>query len=268
MVAIVLTLCSAGRVGCDRRTADSPIRGGSNQGDEEVAVAAAADLRFALEEVEKAFATRNPQVIIAITYGSSGQLFAQLSHGAPFDLFLSADVDYPRRLIASGLAWKESEFQYAVGRLVIWVPMGSPIDPTTIKMDSFAHPGVGKIAIANPAHAPYGRAAESALKRAGVYERVKDRLVWGENVAQAAQFVESGAADIGVISLSLALVPAMKRKGTSWELPRDLYPPIEQGGVILERAKESKGAVQFREFMLGAEGRAILARHGLGRPDT
>src|SRR4029077_6100604 len=132
---------------------------------------------------------------------------------APFDIFFSADIDYPRKLIDAGLADADSEFLYAEGRSVGWVPNSSPLDLETLGIRAVADPSVRKVAIANPQHAPYGRAAEAALKTLGAYDAVKDRLVFGENIAQAAQFVESGAADVGLIALSLALSPAMKDKG-------------------------------------------------------
>src|SRR5262249_40754304 len=178
-----------------------------------VRVAAAADLKFALDEAAAEFRSKNPGIAVTVTYGSSGTLYAQLTQEAPFDLFLSADIDYPRKLIEQRKAVKESEFLYAVGHLVVWVPNGSKLDVDALGIRAVADPAVRKVAVANPRTAPYGRAAESALKTLGVYDRVKDRLVFGENIAQTAQFVEFGAADVGLIALSLALAPSMKDKG-------------------------------------------------------
>jgi molybdate transport system substrate-binding protein len=179
-------------------------------GKQEVRVAAAADLKFALEEVVQAFGQRHPRIDAKVTYGASGTFFAQLSNRAPFDLYLSADVDYPRKLIEQGLADKDSEFLYAVGHVVVWVPQSSPVDVQKFGVKALLDPSIKKVTIANPKHAPYGRAAEAALKSLGVYEDLKDKLVLGENIAQAAQFVQSGSADAGVIAMSLALAPPMR----------------------------------------------------------
>jgi molybdate transport system substrate-binding protein len=233
----------------------------------EVRVAAAADLKFAFDEVAAAFKAKHPGITVKPTYGSSGHFFTQLSTDAPFDLFLSADIDYPRKLIAQGKAINDSEFVYAVGRLVVWVPAASPVDVAKLGLRAVAEPGVRKISIANPRHAPYGRAAEAALKHAGLYDRVKDRLVLGENVAQAAQFVDTGAADVGVFALSLALAPTMRDRGRYVEVPADAYPPLEQGGVILTAATDRDAAQALRDFLTGDDGRAVLAKYGFRRPE-
>src|SRR5262249_16120402 len=149
-----------------------------------------------------AFHAANPKLKVTPTYGSSGNFYSQLTHEAPFDVYLSADIEYPRKLIAANLA--DGEFLYGVGRIVVWVPKASPLDVEKLGIEALADPSVRKISSANPAHAPYGRAAEAAMKKLGVYEAVQERLVLGENIAQTAQFVESGAADVGVIALSLA----------------------------------------------------------------
>jgi len=232
----------------------------------EISVAAAADLKFAFDEVVSAYQKENPGIQVSVTYGSSGNFYAQLSNQAPFDLFLSADIAYPRRLIENGLALKESEFLYAVGHLVVWVPNGSSLDLNKLGMKAVADPSVKKIAIANPKHAPYGRAAEAALKKFGVYDEVKDRLVLGENIAQAAQFVESGSADVGIIALSLALAPAMKDRGRYWLVPLDAYPRLEQGGVILAWAKDKEATQALQAFMTSTAGRAILKQYGFMLP--
>jgi molybdate transport system substrate-binding protein len=232
----------------------------------EVRVAAAADLKFAFDEVTTAFRTQHPDIAVRVTYGSSGNFYTQLSNDAPFDLFLSADVDYPRKLIEQGKAVKESEFLYAIGHLVVWTPNGSPIDLNKLGIRAVAEPGIRQVAIANPRHAPYGRAAEAALKHAGLYEQVKDRLVLGENVAQAAQFVDTGAADVGIFALSLALAPTMRDRGRYVDVPLDAYPELKQGGVILTTAKDQVAAQGLREFLTGPEARDILAKYGFRRP--
>lgn len=228
----------------------------------DVRVAAATDLKFALDEAVDVFRARHPNIKLQVTYGSSGNLYAQLVNHAPFDVFLSADVDYPHRLVREGLASEGDEFVYGVGRIVIWVPRSSSIDVEKLGMQSLLNPAVRKIAIANPRHAPYGRAAEAAMKSTGVYEQVKNRLVLGDTVLQAGQFVESGNADIGVISRSHALAPSLRDKGRFWEVPLDAYPRRVQGGVILSWVQSRSAADALRNFMLGEEGRTILRRFG------
>src|SRR6266571_4890621 len=169
-----------------------------------VRVAAAADLKFTMGEIVEAFRRERAGVDVLVTYGSSGNFYAQLSNHAPFDIFFSADVDYPRRLIRQGMALADSEFLYGVGRLVVWVPRTSPIEVEKLGMQALLSPSVRRIAIANPRHAPYGRAAEAAMKNLGVYDQVKNRIVLGDSVMQTAQFVASGGAEIGIISQSLA----------------------------------------------------------------
>lgn len=249
----------AGLVGCS---------GGDRAGGDgrKVRVAAASDLKFAFDEVTSEFQKKNPSIKVEVTYGSSGNFFAQLSNKAPFDLLLSADLEYPRKLIEAGHGVKESEFQYAVGHLVLWVPKGSKLDLDKLGIRAVTDPSVKKVAIANPKHAPYGRAAEAALKKLGVYDDVKDRLVLGENIAQTAQFVESGAADVGLIALSLALAPGMREKGRFWDVPLDAYPRLEQGGLILNWAKDKEATQALRDFLTGKDGRAILKKYGFILP--
>jgi molybdate transport system substrate-binding protein len=227
-----------------------------------VRVGAAADLKVAFADIVAAFQRQNPDVKVEVTYGSSGNFYSQLSSRAPFDLFLSADVDYPRRLVEQGLAAPNSEFSYAVGGLVLWVRKASPIAVEKLGIEALLDHSVRKIAIANPRHAPYGRAAEAALKKLGVYENVKDKLVYGENIIQTAQFVESGAADIGLISHSLAAAAPLRDEGRTWEVPADSYPSLEQGGVILSWAQDRQTAEALRSFILGDSGKKILHRYG------
>jgi molybdate transport system substrate-binding protein len=225
-----------------------------------VAIAAAADLNFALEKVSREFRAAHPDVDLAIAYGSSGNFYAQIRNQAPFDVFLSADVEYPRKLVEDGIGARDSLFVYAVGRIVVWVPASSPLDPATaLRAASVRH-----IAIANPQHAPYGRAAEAALRSLGLYDGVAKKLVLGENVAQTLEFVQSGAADVGIVALSLALAPPVRGQGRYWEVPGTAYPKIEQGGVIL---KDSKAAREFRSFLLGAGARRILKQYGFSLPE-
>jgi molybdate transport system substrate-binding protein len=229
-------------------------------------VAAAADLKYAFDDLKQAFERSHTDIQVQLTYGSSGNFFAQLENRAPFDVFLSADVDYPRRLAAKGLALTDREFQYAIGHLVLWAPRTSSLDVAKLGIQALLDPSVRKIAIANPRFAPYGRAAEAALKSLGVYDRVQDRLVLGDNVGQTVQFIQTGAADIGLISLAQARSPALRDEGRFCEVPRDAYPPLEQGGIILSWVQDRDAAESLRAFVTGADGKAILKRYGFALP--
>ncbi len=233
----------------------------------EIAVAAASDLNFAFKEAAGVF-EQQTGTHVKLSLGSSGNLFSQIQNGAPFDLFFSADIRYPQKLEESGQAVPGSVFRYAVGRIVLWVPnrRGLPSPQQGLRM--LLNGAIRKVAIANPKHAPYGRAAVAALEYAGVYGSVKDKLVLGENISQAAQFVESGAADVGLIALSLALAPAMQQAGQYWEIPQEAHPPIEQGAVVLKNGHNRVSAQAFVSFLQGREGQAILRRHGFVLPDA
>jgi molybdate transport system substrate-binding protein len=264
-VALLIGICTLSAVfcsGCDKNDKNPGPPSAQPPADRAVSVAAAADLKHALDEIAAEFQKSHPATKVNLTYGSSGNFYSQLSNKAPFDIFFSADIEYPKKLIAAGLAAKDSQFKYAMGRIVVWVSKDSAIDVEKLGIESLAQPSVKKIAIANPEHAPYGRAAEAAMKKLGVYDRVKDRLVLGENIAQTAQFVETGAADVGIIALSLATAPALKDKGKYWAVPLDAYPTLDQGGVILSWAKDAEATEQFKAFVIGPDGRAILKRYG------
>lgn len=232
----------------------------------EVRVAAAADLKFAMDALSEKF-EKQTGARINVTYGSSGNFYSQMQNGAPFDLFFSADIDYPRKLEAAGLAEPGTLFKYAIGRIVIWMPAASKIDLTKQGWNALLDSTVEKIAIANPEHAPYGRAAVAALQKAGIYDSVKTKLVFGENISQAAQFVQSGNAQAGIVALSLAVSPPM-REGKRWEIPADLHPPIEQGAILLKSARNKQAAQQFLEFVRSAAGRATLAKYGFEFPEN
>lgn len=231
-----------------------------------LSVAAASDLKFALDDVIAAYRTHHPSVTINVTYGSSGNFFAQIGNGAPFDLFFSADVMYPQQLAEKGLVLDGSQFQYAEGRLVLWVPTASKLDVQGKGLNALLDPQVNKVAIANPAHAPYGRAAEAALKSLGMYDKVKDKLVTGDNIAQTAQFVQSGAADAGLIALSLALGGPMVNAGRYWLVPETAHPKLVQVACILKRTAVLSAAQDFAEFVKGGAGRLVLKRYGFLLP--
>ena len=236
----------------------------------ELVIAAASDLNAAVKELIAGFEKRTGHTV-KLSLGSSGNFHAQIRNGAPFDLFLSADLTYVRDLERSGLTEPETSFIYAIGRIVVWVPRNASIDVQALGMKALVHPEVRKIAIANPEHAPYGRAAVAAMEKAGIYGAAKNKLVLGENISQAAQFVQSGAADIGVVALSLALAEPMKSQGKFWDVPLDQYPRMEQGAVILKQATRSGHAAAAREFLAelrSPQGRAILQKFGFSLPDN
>lgn len=224
-----------------------------------LSVAAAADLRFALDELASEFRGAHRNVDLRIAYGSSGDFFAQIQNQAPFDLFLSADIEYPRRLLRERIGVPDSLFVYAVGRIAVWVPSASMLDPAT----ALESPALRHISIANPQHAPYGRAAEAALRSLGLYDRVGNKLVFGENVSQALEFIQSGAAETGIVALSLVLAPPVRGQGRYWEVPLAAYPKMEQGGVIL---KDTPAARQFRSWMLSPAGARVLQEYGFSLP--
>jgi molybdate transport system substrate-binding protein len=232
----------------------------------EIRVAAAADLNFAMADLSGQF-EKQTGIRVNVTSGSSGNFFSQIQNGAPFDLFFSADIEYPRKLAAAGFAEPETLREYALGRIVIWMPAGAKPDVAKQGWSTLLDTSVQKIAIANPEHAPYGRAAVSALQKAGIYDQVKTKLVYGENISQAAQFVQSGNAQAGIIALSLAISPGLK-EGEIWEIPAETYPPIQQGAVVLKSAKSKNAARAFLEFVGSPAGRKILEKHGFTIPEA
>jgi molybdate transport system substrate-binding protein len=234
--------------------------------DREINVAAAADLSAALKEVAANYEKRTG-IVVKLSFGASGALTQQIQNGAPFDVFFSADMEYPRQLIAGGQAESATLYRYAVGRLVLWVPRNSPLDVEHKGMDVLLDLSVKKISIANPQHAPYGRAAVAALKHYGLYEKVTGRLVLGENVSQAAQFVESGNAQAGFVAVAHAIAPAMQGKGKYWIVPAEAYPPLDQGVVLISHSPHQQDAAAFLEYMKTAEVAAVLRRYGFSLPD-
>jgi molybdate transport system substrate-binding protein len=231
----------------------------------DVSVAAAADLKFAMDELGREFEKANPGVKLKMTFGSSGNFFSQISNGAPFDLFLSADASYARQLAAAGLGQGEA-FLYAIGRIAVVVPESSALPLLRDGIRILVNSSVRSVAIANPRHAPYGRAAEAAMTSLGILPAVKEKLVFGENIAQAMQFVESGAAEAGVVALSLALAPTMKGRLKYWPVPASAHPRIDQGGLVLRGGANVAGALALRDFVLSSRGRDILKRFGFEIP--
>ena len=227
---------------------------------QEITVAAAADLQFAMQDVAARFQKETGKTV-KVTYGSSGNFFQQIQNGAPFDMFFSANLDYPKKLEAAGLIEPGSFSPYANGKIVMWVKNDSKLDLKS-GMQALLDPTVKKIAVANPQHAPYGQAAVAAMQKANIYEKVKDKFVLGENISQTASFVVSGAADVGIVALSLALSPNMKDKGRYVEVPKTEYPPIEQACVILRSSKNKETAGQFLSFFKSDAVADVLKTYG------
>jgi molybdate transport system substrate-binding protein len=256
---IALVLGSALVTGCS--SADEPGADGANS---TVRIAAASDLRFALEEITSITEQEHPEIDIAVTYGSSGQFVQQIQNGAPFDLYLSADRAYVDDLVDEGLVERADVFEYAVGRLVTWYPDGAPSTPD---LDGLTDAKVRTVAIANPEHAPYGRAAIAALDSTDLLPTVEPKLVLGENVAQAAEFARTGNADAAIIALSLVLAEPVRDVGEWTEVPLDTFPRLVQAGAVLSGAQDPDAARIVGETITGDAGRDILAAYGFSFPD-
>lgn len=232
----------------------------------EALVAAASDLNPALKEIAAAFEQETGKRI-RITFGASGTLYAQIRNGAPFDVFMSANVDYAQRLIDGGWAEPELLALYAEGRLVLWTRKDSGIDVRSLGLPAVADPRVQKVAIANPAHAPYGVAAEAALRSAHLYDVASKKLVIGENVAQTAQFAHSGNAELAIVGLSAALSPEMQPHGAYYVVPQGLYPPLRQAAVLTKGRWRNVPATRFLSFLRSEKARAIFVRYGFNVPE-
>jgi molybdate transport system substrate-binding protein len=231
---------------------------------QEIRVAAAADLQFALTDLATQY-EKQSGTKVSISFGSSGNFFAQLENGAPFDVFFSADSAYPRKLEAAGLTEPGTLAIYARGRIAVWTSPGSSFDFEKNGLSTLLDPNIQKVAIANPEHAPYGRAAVAALKQAGLYDQLKSKLVIGENISQAAQFVQSGSAQAGIVALSLTVSPAMK-DGHRWLVPENLYPPLDQSVVVLKSSANKAAAKAFLEFLRTPEAQSTFSRYGFTLP--
>jgi molybdate transport system substrate-binding protein len=233
---------------------------------QEITVAAASDLQFVMDAIATQFHKETGKTVRLI-YGSSGNFFQQLQNGAPFDMFFSANLEYARQLETAGLTEPGTYYPYARGRIVVWVPTTSKLDLAS-GLQALLSPSIEKIAIANPQHAPYGQAAVAAMKKEKVYEKIRDKFVFGENISQAASFVVSGSADVGIIALSLALAPNMRDKGRYAEIPIDDYPPLEQACVIMKSSLRKDVARAFLNFVKTPAAVDLLRNSGFTVPDN
>lgn len=235
-----------------------------SQAKQTLSLAAAADLVYCLEELNAEFQKAYPAIAFKTSIGSSGNFFAQIQNGAPFDVFLSADMSYPQALIKAGLADSSSLTRYAIGRIVLWsikpeleIEKGLPL-----LLDS----RIKQIAIANPVHAPYGRAAQVALEKHDLWSVLQKKIVFGENIAQTAQFVETGNADAGIVALALVLSPKLKNVGKFFEIPESSYPCLEQAAILTNKGKGNLAAQAYLLFLRSAKARAIFDRYGFRLP--
>jgi len=233
--------------------------------DEKILVAAASDLNFAMNEICRAFEKPHPGIKVEVSYGSSGNFYAQIKQGAPYDIFFSADASYPSRLEEEGFAVKGQRQLYAIGKIVLWIPKKSALGPQK-GLNVVLEPELKKLAIANHKHAPYGRAAEESLRYYGLWDKVQDKLVFGENISQTAQFVQTGSADAGIIAMSLAISPSMAESGSYWVIPTESYSRLEQGYAVLQRGKGKSSVKTFLEFVQGKKGEKILSDYGFILP--
>jgi molybdate transport system substrate-binding protein len=231
---------------------------------EKLSVAAAANLVYVLDDLDAQFKRTEPDVDVTVTTGASGSLVAQIENGAPFDLFLSADLEFPQALVKKGGGDGATLTKFAVGRLVLWTTRPG-IDPTSLAA-VVRSPAVQKLAIANPDSAPYGRAARQALTQLGLWADAQPKLVVGENISQTAQFVASGNADAGFVAMSLVLSPKLKDKGKWIEVPAELYAPLDQGAVITQRGRDNAAAKRYLAFLLSPAAQEIFARFGYRSP--
>ncbi len=225
-------------------------------------IAAAADLKFAMEEIVAAFRKDHPDDKVDVIFGSSGKFHTQIQQGAPFDLYFSADIAFARGLEEKGLSVGPVK-PYAIGRIVLW---SNVRDASRMTLKDLTDPAIGKIAIANPRHAPYGKRAEEALRSVGLWDQLQGKIVQGENIAQTAQFVQAGNAEVGIIALALALNPILAKAGGYHLIDDGLHEPLEQGFIITRRAADNPLAAAFADFMGKPEARAIMVHYGFVLP--
>ncbi|MDP2830013.1 MAG: molybdate ABC transporter substrate-binding protein [Sulfuricellaceae bacterium] len=226
-------------------------------------IAAASDLKFAMAEVVANFRISRPGDNIEVIYGSSGKFLTQIVNGAPFDLYFSADIAYPRELEQKGLTAGPVR-PYAVGRIVLW---SLRPELARLSLKQLSASTIRKFAIANPQHAPYGLRAREALQHQGVWDALQPKLVMGENISHTAQFIDSGAADVGIVALALVLSPGMKDRGAWSLIPAEWHAPLQQGYAITRRAAGNPLASDFARYLDSPPARAVLHRYGFTQPD-
>jgi molybdate transport system substrate-binding protein len=230
-----------------------------------VAIAAAADLTYCIEELNQGYRHSHPDTELKVSTGSSGNFYTQIEHGAPYDVFLSADISFPKKLVDEGFADGSTLSVYSIGRLAMWTTK-----PATVAVDKgievLRDPNVKRIAIANPEFAPYGRAAKAALETAGLWNEIQSRLVTGENIAQTAQFVQSGNVDVGFVALSLLYTPALRNVGRYIPVDPKLYPPLQQALVLTKAGGGNNAAREYLQFLGSQEARTIFDRYGFENP--
>lgn len=229
-----------------------------------ITVAAASDLQAVFPELQSRF-ERDSGIKVTVSFGASGNFFAQIQNGAPYDLFFSADVDYPRRLGDSGHAEEDSLYLYATGSLVLWTRKDSGIDiqrGLAVLNDA----RVRRIAIANPEYAPYGRAAVAALRSAELYDALENKIVMGENLAQTAQLADSGNADVAILGSAIAISPTLRASGTYAEIPAATYAPIEQAAIVVSASRNKDAARRFLAYIKGPDARALFEKYGFMVP--
>ena len=229
-----------------------------------ITIAAAADLKFALDDVVAAYRQAHQGDEIDVVYGSSGKFHTQVQQGAPYDLYFSADIAFPRQLAEAGSAGSPV-VPYAFGRIVLW---SATLDASALRLEDLAtDKRIRHVAIANPKHAPYGMRAVEALQATKQYQAVESKLVYGENIAHTAQFVDSGNAEVGIIALALALNPELSAKGGYWLIPQELHEPLEQGFIVTRRAANNDLAHSFAAYMSSPTARAVMTRYGFVLPE-
>lgn len=229
---------------------------------DEAKVAAASDLKFAFDELKPLFEKKHPEHKLELIMGSSGKFTQQIENGAPFDVFFSADVSFPRKLVESGKAIAPVT-TYAFGRVVLW---SAKVDASKLTLEDLPKPEFLKVAIAAPDHAPYGARAKESLQHVKVWDEIKDKLVYGENIAHTAQLIDTQAADIGIIALSLALNDKLKSKGGHYLIPDNFHKPLEQAYVVTKHGENNKAAHAFAEFMRSEEARKVMRHYGFLLP--
>ncbi|WP_018934628.1 molybdate ABC transporter substrate-binding protein [Thioalkalivibrio sp. ALJ24] len=225
-------------------------------------IAAASDLRFALDEIIEEYEREHPDDAVRVTYGSSGRMTTQIMNGAPYDVFFSADIAYPQKLRAEGHAVTEPEV-YAIGRIVLW---SNRMDASELTLEDLTRDDIRRVAIASPTHAPYGVRAMEALKSAGVWDELQPKIVNGDNIAQTARMVQAGGAEIGVIALSLAEFPDLAEH-PHYLIDDALHEPLTQGFIITRRGEDNATAHRFAGFMGRDTARDIMRRYGFVMPE-